>query len=76
MLQSAERCNQVDGIVGPTTLAAIVAMSAADIVSALDRARRRFYAGLVERDRSQERFLAGWLNPVATTTEAARNIRI
>lgn len=65
------RCNQVDGILGLATMATVVAMHAADIVSALDRARRRFYAGLVERDPSQGQFLAGWLNRVAATTEVA-----
>ena len=72
MLQSAVRCNQVDGIFGPATKAAVGAMPAAEIVSALDRARRRFYAGLVERDPSQGRFLAGWINRVAATSAAAK----
>lgn len=52
-------------------MAAIVAVPAADVVSVLDRARQQFYAGLVERDPTQERFLAGWLNQVAATTMAA-----
>lgn len=72
MLQSAVRCNQVDGIFGPATKAAVGAMPAADIVSALDRARRRFYAGLVERDPTQGRFLKGWRNRVTATSAAAK----
>jgi lysozyme family protein len=74
MLQSAVRCNQVDGIFGPATMAAVVTMSASGIVSASARARRRFYAGLVQRDPTQEPFLAGWLNRVAATTAAARRM--
>jgi len=76
MLQSAVRCNQVDGIFGPANMAAVMAMPAADIVPASDRARRQFYAGLVERDPTQGRFLAGWLNRVAATTTAASGMTV
>jgi len=57
---------------GPATMKAIAVLPSGEIVTRLDEARRRFYAALVEKDPSQGRFLAGWLNRLAATTAAAR----
>ena len=74
MLQQAVGVNLVDGIFGPATMKAVAAMASTDIVTRLNRARRAFYRSLVDRDPSQGRFITGWLNRVAATTEAAQGM--
>ena len=51
-----------DGVIGPKTLAALAAMDAERfrILYALAKVKR--YAEIVNRDRSQAKFLLGWIN--------------
>lgn len=61
-----------DGIVGAATLAAA---RNAELLGAIERyraARKALYQQIVEGDRSQGRFLLGWLNRVAQITDEAR----
>lgn len=51
-----------DGIVGPKTLAAINAMDPELFLAKYALARIARYAEIVNRDRSQLKFLLGWLN--------------
>lgn len=55
-----------DGIMGPDTLAAVNAMPAREFcaVYALQRIAR--FAGIVNRDHSQAKFLRGWINRVVS----------
>jgi len=48
-----------DGIIGPVTIRA--ASTATDVVEKIVSSRKHFYRRLVDRDVSQQAFLAGWL---------------
>jgi lysozyme family protein len=64
MLQAVLGVDQ-DGAIGPATLAAARAMSTALLRARYLVARYRFYESIVNRDRSQLAFIAGWLNRLA-----------
>jgi lysozyme family protein len=51
-----------DGTVGPKTLAAFNAVDPAHFVSLFALVKIRRYADIVNRDRSQQKFLLGWIN--------------
>ena len=60
MLQAACGVTQ-DGVVGPATLGAIAGMDMALLRARYINARYRFYGEIVQRDRSQFAFIAGWM---------------
>ena len=51
-----------DGVIGPKTVAALNAMPAEYFSAAYFVAKVQRYAGIVMRNRKQEKFLLGWLN--------------
>ncbi len=55
----------VDGKIGPTTIAAINAVSPAAMLTAIYTQRRGYYAGLVAKDPELGKFLAGWQKRIA-----------
>ena len=56
---------QVDGDIGPKTLAAINAADPQTLLTALYNVRYNYYIRIVQRDPSQERFKNGWLSRIA-----------
>jgi lysozyme family protein len=52
----------VDGLMGPITLAALNASEPESFLVAYALARVRYYAGICNMDRSQSKFLLGWIN--------------
>lgn len=52
---------KVDGIIGPATLAAAIGCNPIGAASLHCERREAFYHRIVERDRTQERFLKSWL---------------
>lgn len=53
---------EIDGIIGPQTLAGIEMAMASTFINALVAARLDFYLRIVARDKSQRVFLNGWIN--------------
>lgn len=53
-----------DGIMGTGTLVAIAVMSERDFVNEYKLARIKFYCGLCTKDKTQMKFLLGWINRV------------
>lgn len=53
---------RTDGIVGPKTLAAVNSAPPSATILRIATTRTRFMAGIVARDRSQIRFLRGWVH--------------
>lgn len=53
-----------DGVIGPKTLAAIQAADPALFLAQYALARIARYAGIVTKDKSQSKFLLGWINRV------------
>lgn len=52
-----------DGVLGDQTFKAIGAVTAkADIIKLVVAERRKFFSAIVEHDKSQQRFLKGWMN--------------
>ena len=51
-----------DGVIGPVTLAAARDIPAAMLRSRYLVARYRFYGQIINRDKSQRDFIAGWMN--------------
>lgn len=51
-----------DGVAGPVTVAAINAMPAAEFIPQYALAKVARYAAIVNNDRSQAKFLLGWIN--------------
>jgi lysozyme family protein len=64
MLQAAAWVDQ-DGKIGPATLAAVRAMDAELLLARYIAARYKFYGQIINRDRSQLAFIAGWMNRMA-----------
>jgi lysozyme family protein len=54
----------VDGAIGPKTLEKIKGAKEEEIVQHIARIRRSFYQGIVNRDKSQAKFLNGWLRRI------------
>lgn len=67
LLQEAAQIEQ-DGDIGPVTLGAVAAMNPAFLRARYIAARYRFYGQIINRDRSQLAFIAGWLNRMAEFT--------
>lgn len=61
-----------DGLIGPATLAAAHNVELVGAVERYALARKALYQQIVENDRSQGRFIHGWLNRVAQITDEAR----
>ena len=63
-IRAAQRVVEVgvDGLMGPITLAAINASEPESFLDAFALARLRHYAGICNVDRSQAKFLLGWVN--------------
>lgn len=64
LLQSAAQVT-ADGAIGPVTLAAVAAMPPALLRARYLAARYRFYGDIIQRDRSQLAFMAGWMARMA-----------
>ena len=60
LLQSAVKVEQ-DGIIGPMTLKAVHDMGGELVKARYIAARYRFFGSIVQRDRSQLVFMAGWM---------------
>jgi lysozyme family protein len=52
----------VDGVMGPQTITAINGMDGVLFVDSVSAQQRNHYQRIVEKDPSQAKFLAGWLN--------------
>lgn len=61
LLQQVLGFTQIDGIMGPMTLAAVNNSNPATLAPALRTAQANFYKMLVAKQPSDARFLAGWL---------------
>lgn len=59
-----------DGVIGPRTAAAVAQHRAADLYRRVLATRIVFYGRLIERDRSQAAFAAGWAKRAAEFVEA------
>lgn len=55
----------VDGVVGHKTVSSLVCHSPDSVLQAIIKQRKVFYNGLVKKNATQEKFLAGWLNRVS-----------
>lgn len=53
-----------DGIVGPKTITALNAIEAGDFKAAYALAKLARYRDIVQRDRSQAKYLLGWINRI------------
>jgi lysozyme family protein len=53
---------KIDGIVGSKTLAAVNARDPRELFDAIKAEREAYLYRIVERDKTQRRFLQGWLN--------------
>lgn len=51
-----------DGVMGPATISAINSADSKKVYDALLNARKNWFVRIVERDPTQKKFLAGWLN--------------
>jgi lysozyme family protein len=60
--QRCAGCPLIDGVMGPMTRAAVNAQPEKPFVTALLSACHDRFVGIVAKDPSQRRFLAGWLN--------------
>ena len=60
----AQQCVGVDadGIVGPATIYALNDFDGDEFIARYSLAKVARYAAIVNRDRSQDKFLLGWLN--------------
>lgn len=67
-LQIAVGAN-ADGAIGPKTLAALSESRASDVYRAVVATRAVFYGRLIESDRSQAAFAAGWMKRLAEFIE-------
>lgn len=61
LIQTAEGVNP-DGIIGKQTISAINIKSSKEILPAFTLEKVRFYANICNKDKSQTKFLLGWLN--------------
>lgn len=61
LLQTAAQVTP-DGVIGPSTLAAVAAMPPQLLRARYIAARYKFYGDIIQRDRSQLAFMAGWMN--------------
>ena len=59
----------VDGIIGNKTLEALNAIDPEKFLEVYHNLQRIYYKGKVEADRTQERFLTGWLNRIQRKEE-------
>ena len=64
---------EVDGIIGNKTLEALNTVDPEKFLEVYHNLQRIYYKGKVEADRTQERFLTGWLNRVQRKEEYFRN---
>jgi lysozyme family protein len=72
-LQKAVGANP-DGAIGPATLAAVAAKNPLEVIEMFSTVKSEFYHGLVESDATQQRFLQGWLNRVASVKQHATEL--
>ena len=63
----------VDGIIGNKTLEALNSVDSDKFLEVYHNLQRIYYKGKVEADRTQERFLTGWLNRVQRKEEYLRD---
>ena len=62
---------QVDGIMGPNTLAAVNSLDAASLYNDYKAARIQYYVELTETDPNLKVFLAGWIDRVNSFPDIA-----
>ncbi len=70
MIQQAVGAD-VDGQIGPQTLALINQQDQATLINALSKIRTDRYNAIVQSDPTQAKFLAGWLRRVSEVTQFA-----
>ena len=63
----------IDGIVGNKTLEALNTVDSEKFLEVYHNLQRIYYKAKIEADRTQERFLTGWLNRVQRKEEYLRN---
>jgi lysozyme family protein len=75
-IETLQRCvgTKQDGIIGPKTLAAVLAADPQDLANLFLDERIRFYHAIVAHDSSQSIFLKGWLNRIANLKEKIRQV--
>jgi lysozyme family protein len=56
---------RLDGLLGPLTIAATNARAATDLLSTYKVLNAKYYAHIVERDKTQSVFYGGWLHRLA-----------
>ena len=66
----------VDGKVGPKTAAVINRLLSRDVILAMDARRRDHHMAVVSRDKTQTRFITGWLNRCDHVRQAAIEMAI
>jgi lysozyme family protein len=54
-----------DGVIGPITIARVMAMNEFDLVTSICSQREQFYRDIVAANPPQARYLAGWLRRIA-----------
>ena len=64
---------ELDGIIGNKTLEALNTVDSEKFLEVYHNLQRIYYRAKVEADRTQERFLTGWLNRVQRKEEYLRN---
>lgn len=69
LLQHVLGTVEPDGILGDKTKEALTKMNSKLLAQKIITARLKFYAHLVQKDRSQQQFAAGWMNRVAEFME-------
>lgn len=52
----------IDGAMGPKTLEAVASVNSSALNNLFGKARAEYYQSLANRDKTQEKFLRGWLN--------------
>jgi lysozyme family protein len=63
-----------DGAIGPGTLALVNKTDPADILQKFAEQKEAFYNSLAEKNPTQQKFLKGWLNRVASVQVAASSM--
>lgn len=62
LLQKAAGVDKVDGVLGPKTLGVVNTANAKDLNNKLVAERLKMFGRILQRDKSQAVFIAGWIN--------------
>lgn len=63
-----------DGAIGPGTMALVAKATPTDILQKFAQQKEAFYNSLAEKNPTQQKFLKGWLNRVASVQMAASSM--